>query len=467
MAQTEKAIVRFGELFEQECLGDLSWADELQERMRQEGLVHSGRPVSATLRPEVLSRPNFQKLAAANRLSTILGQIEPLILHTPALLNRLGMLPGEKMLAQIPARSTHSRVFASMKAHQQKGSFHICDYSACGLHSLVYPDRLADLFLHLQALQSFAKGRYKLSKMGGLSCLLDAIRQSWRDFGGCALPQIAILETSESIRSNSLDGQLLEEQLSAAGLLVKLVSPDQLEYAHNRLHAGGFRIDLMLRRLLTRELLTAHDLSHPLFTAYRDGTVCIINNFQSGLTQRRSLFELLADESILKNLSTSDAQFIRKHVPWTRVVGDRKVAYAGQVTDLHQLALHKREHFILCPNDLFGGEQTFVGASMNQSAWERALRMATCMPYVLQERAPVNHRSVPLYQYGEVQRKTAAASVHPQLFSGKMLAVSAAFDACIGGCEVPLTLTPILLLDSEPGKSDQLNCSRANRRTHP
>ncbi|MBV9035847.1 MAG: hypothetical protein JO182_15260 [Acidobacteriaceae bacterium] len=453
MAQTEKAIVRFRELFEQECLGDLAWAEELQERMRQEGLVHSGRPVSATLRPEVLSQLKFQKLAAAaNRLSTILEQIEPLILRTPALLNRLGMLPGEKMLAQIPARSTHSRVFASMKAHRQNGSFRICDYNACGLHSLIYPDRLADLFLDLHTLQCFTKGRYKLSKVGGLSCLLNAIRQAWSDFGGYALPQVAILETSESVRSNALDGQLLEKQLSGAGLHAKLVSPDQLEYTHNRLHAGAFRIDLLLRRLLTRELLAAHNLSHPLFIAYRDGTVCIINNFQSGLTQRRSLFELLTDESILKNLSTSDAQFIRKHIPWTRVVGSRKVICAGQAIDLHQLALHKREHFILCPNDLFGGEQTFIGASMSESAWESALRMATRAPYVLQERLPVERQSVPLFQYGEIQRKIATASVEPQLFSGRMLAVSAAFETCVGGCEVPLTLAPILLLDPETEK---------------
>jgi hypothetical protein len=449
MAQAERAVVRFGKLFEQECFQDLSWAEELRERMHQKGLVHSGRPVSTTLCPEVLSRPQFQKLAkAADRLSAILGQVEPLIRRTPALLNRLGMLPAEKMLANIEVPDAQSRVLASMRTHRQNGSFRICDYNACGLHPLVYSDRLADLFLDLQALQSFSKGRCKFSKIGGVSCLLGAIRQSWSNFGGRSLPRVAILETSESIRSNSSEGRLLAEQLSEAGLSAKLVSPDQLEYLHHRLCAGDFRVDLVLRRLLTRELLTVHNLSHPLLAAYRDGTVCLMNSFQSDLTQRRALFELLTDESILSKLSTSDAQFIHKHIPWTRVVSGRKVAYAGQLIDLHQLALRERERFVLCPNDALGGGQTFVGANMSGSAWEGALQMAARVPYVLQERSPMDNQSVPLFQYGEIQKKTVNTSVHLQLFSGNILGVFATFDACVAGCEAPLTLAPVLLLDT-------------------
>ncbi len=449
MTQKEEAVVRFGKWFEQECFRNLSWAEELQERMRQEGLVHSGRPVSATLRPEVLSRPQLEKLTkAADRLSAILQQIEPLILRTPALLNRLGMLPAEKMLAGVEARNAQCRVFASMKAHAQNGSLRICDYDAIGLHSFSYSDRLADLFLDLQAIRSFNQGRSRLSKIGGLPCLLQAIRQSWSDFGGTSPPRIAVLETSESIRSNASEGYLLAEQLSKAGLSVRLTSPDQLEYFHGCLHAGNFRVDLALRRLLTRELLTAHDLSHPLLAAYRDGAVCVVNSFQSDLTQRRALFELLTDESVLGKLSISDGQFIRKHIPWTRVVGGRKVLYSGQAIDLYELALSRREHFVLRPNDVFGGEQSFVGASTNGSAWESALRAATRASYVLQERSPVSQESVPLFQYGEMRRKSANCSMRPQLFNGKTLGVSATLETCVSGCEVPLTLAPVLLLDT-------------------
>lgn len=449
MAQTEEAVVRFRKLFEQECFQDLSWAEELQERMRRQGLVRSGRPVSATLRPEVLSRPHLEKLReTADGLSAILQRVEPLILSTPALLNRLGMLPVEKMLVNLEIKNARSCTLASIKAHRQNGSLRICDYDTCGLHSLMYSDQLADLFLSLPSLQAFSKGRYRLSKIGGSSHLFDTIRQSWSDSGEISLPQVAVLESSESIRSNSSEGRLLVQKLSESGLAAQLLSPDQLEYSHGHLHAGEFRVDVVLRRMLTRELLVAHDLSHPLLSAYRDGTVCVINPFLSGLTQRRALFELLTDGGVLAKLSSADAQFLRRHIPWTRVVGQRKVVYKDESIDLYELAIRDREQFVLRPNDVFGEGPTFVGERLNAGTWEAALRAAMRTPYVLQERSPAAHQSVPIFQYGEMQRKAAKPCFHPQLFNGKMLGVSAAHDTCIDGCEVPLTLAPVLLLDA-------------------
>ena len=69
-------------------------AEELQERMRQKGLMRSGCPVSATLRPEVLSWMQYEKLTKmADHLSAILEQVEPLILRTSAFFNRWEPLP--------------------------------------------------------------------------------------------------------------------------------------------------------------------------------------------------------------------------------------------------------------------------------------------------------------------------------------------------------------------------------------
>ena len=129
MVQTEEAIVRFGKLFEQECLWDLSWAEELQKRMCQKGLMLSGRSISTTIRLEVLSRMQYEKLTkTADHLSAILEQVEPSVLRTPALLNRLGMLPVEKMLTGVKVKNTSIHALASMKAHRNwwSGPLMIC-----------------------------------------------------------------------------------------------------------------------------------------------------------------------------------------------------------------------------------------------------------------------------------------------------------------------------------------------------
>src|SRR5579875_199721 len=100
MAQLGEAIARYHKLFEQDGFRELSWAEELQDRMRQQGLVDSGRLVAPVLRPQFISRSQLDALTrSTEQLACILADFKAHALQTPALFNRLQMLPAEKMLA--------------------------------------------------------------------------------------------------------------------------------------------------------------------------------------------------------------------------------------------------------------------------------------------------------------------------------------------------------------------------------
>ena len=123
MAQLGEAISRYHKLVEQEGFGDGSWADELQERMRQLHLTESGRVVAPILRPHFISRRQLDTLTrVTNHLAEILDRIEAIALASPHLLNRLQMLPAEKMLAAIPSGYSRFSVTSSMDAAVRNGS---------------------------------------------------------------------------------------------------------------------------------------------------------------------------------------------------------------------------------------------------------------------------------------------------------------------------------------------------------
>jgi hypothetical protein len=448
MAQLADAVARYHKLLDQDSYRDLTWAAELQDQMRQQHLTECGRLLTPVLRPHFISSRQLDSLSrAAEHLASILDQVEALALECPPLLNRIQMLPAEKMLAAIPSCYSRLSVTSRMDASVENGGLCLRGFDASKPAGLAYSEPLADLFLNLPLLKVFKRGRYKLSKIGGARHLLAAVLQTWKESGGRHRPNIAILEVAQQFASNGSEGRLLAELFTRAGSPARVVSPEELDYQHGKLRAAGFPIDIVFRRVLTRELLTRFDLSHPFLRAYRERAVCVVNDFRSEVAQRRALFELLTDESITARLSAVDRKLIRTFVPWTRFVSPRKTKYKDHDVDLPEFILRSRQQLVLRPNDHECDQRVFVGAEMSSSAWDHAVRLALRTPYVVQERFSCGSQLFPMYQYGELQMKKTEVSVHPHVFNGKVHGVSAALEVSTAGCSTPLAIAPVLLLE--------------------
>jgi hypothetical protein len=448
MAQLADAIARYHKLLNQDSFRDLAWADDLQERMRQQHLTESGRLLTPVLRPHFISRRQLESLSrAAEQLASILDQVEALALECPPLLSRIQMLPAEKMLAAIPSCYSRLSVTSRMDAIVQNGSLCLRGFDASKPTGLAYSEPLADLFLQLRLLKSFKRGRYKLSKIGGARHLLAAVLETWKESGGRRPPNIAILELAPAFGSNATEGRLLAQLFTATGYPAQVVSPEELDYREGKLRAAGLAIDIVFRRVLTRELLTRYDLSHPFLRAYRDRAVCVVNDFRSEVAQRRALFELLTDESVTARLPAADRKLVRTLVPWTRFVSPRKTQYKDHLVDLPEFILRRREQLVLRPNDHECDQRVFIGAEMTSSAWDHAVRVALRTPYVVQERFSCGSQLFPVYQYGELQMKQAEVSVHPHVLNGKVQGVSAALEVSSAGCSTPLAIAPVLMLE--------------------
>jgi hypothetical protein len=361
------------------------------------------------------------------------------------------------MLAAIPSGYSRFSVTSSMDAAVQNGSLCLQGLDACKPVGLGYSSLLADLFLELPILKEFKRGRYKLSKIGGSKHLSTALHEAWREFErksqprnghSASKPAIAVLQIGqESGSATASQGALLAESLNEQGAVARLVSPEQLEYSDGKLHVGDDVIDMVFRLLLTRELLARFDLSHPLLRAYRDRAVCVVNSFRSEFAQRRSLFELLTDDTVTGHLSAADRKLIRTFVPWTRVVGTRKTLYQDREIDLPAFILDQREHLVLLPSDDTAEQRIFKGSEMTQAAWDRALRVALRSPYVVQERRSVSLETFPVYQYGEFKMKETEVTVHPHVFNGRMHGASAILNTSSNGSATHLAVAPVLLLE--------------------
>jgi carboxypeptidase Taq len=93
-----------------------------------------------------------------------------------------------------------------------------------------------------------------------------------------------------------------------------------------------------------------------------------------GDLDHKSCWEVLTSEELAaRHFSIAERQLFRRHVLWTRVLGERRTETPDGVVDLPEYARRHREDLVLKPNRGYGGAGVHLGASVDQGTWERLI----------------------------------------------------------------------------------------------
>jgi len=449
MTQLNEAIARYHRILESDPYKDLEWADALHQRMRAEHLDGAGR-IAPVLRPHFITQRQYTNLVkAAESLHAAMNRVEQLALETPTLMSRINMLPAEKMLATVNPGYSSLAVTALLDTHLNNGTLQFVGCTTDSPTGVLYGESINNLFYEAPPVQEFRK-KHALHKVGGSQPFLDSVLAAWEEFGGKKKPNIAILQFKQTYTNgDNGENHLLAEMFRRGGYSADIVSPDQLEYRNGVLRRGYFDVDIVYRRVRVSEFLMRFDLNHPLVRAYRDRAVCMVNSFRSEIVQKKALFELLTDETVTSSFPASERKAIRDFIPWTRVVAPTNTTYHDQPIDLPAFIQGNRERLVLKPNDEDGERQSFIGAELDESGWDRAMKTAMRNTYVVQEMSKPLTSEFPLHRYGTVEMKDMSVDVHPHAFLGKVSGCSAYLTpARKNGFSTVSGLAPTFILES-------------------
>jgi hypothetical protein len=447
MSFVDDAVAKYHKLLETGPYRDLSWAEALHDRMEQGKLSAGGRLICPVLRPNFLSRRQYENLVKnGEALIGAIDRMEQLVLSNPALLGRLELLPAEKMLAAIDPGYQSFEVTARLDSHLNNGHLHFVQYNADSPAGAGYADALADLFWDVPPVKEIRK-KYVLTRLGSRKYLLNALLKAYKQFGGTKKPNIAIVEFRPAYHSGANEYELFRDYFRQEGYASEIVSPEQLEYRNGVLRKGPFEIDLIYRRLGVQEFLIRFDLAHPLVEAYRERAVCVVNSFRSELGHKKAMFGLLTDESLVAKFPAAERKAIREHVPWTRLVSSTKTTYDDRTVDLTDFITRNRQRLALKPNDDYSDQHTYLGWEMDDSGWERALKQAMRTPYVVQERVEPVLTKFPLMSFGQLEFRDMQVDVHPHAYLGKVQGCSSWLSSGKTGFSSAAGLAPTFILD--------------------
>ena len=400
----EQAIEHYHELLSNELAAECQAT--LDAELRRRGLFFGDRALCTVLRPRFFTGEQYRFLQ--ERCAILLRAFDRAYhaaIADAVLRRQFGLVDWEEALLErapgFPDTSPVSRIDAFYLPEQDV--MHLTEYNAETPAGAAYGDALTEAFYALPVMRSFRR-RFDLrplpSRHGVLHALLGAYAQ-WR--GGRknpTTPRIAILDWREVPTYNEF--LLWVDYFRARGLEARIVDPRETELEGGRLVADGQPIDLIYKRVLISELVERGGRDHPVVRAVESGAVCMVNPFRCKLLHKKASLAVLSDERNVGLFSADERHAIDAHIPWTRVVAERKTRHEDRTVDLVPFMIEQRERLVLKPNDAYGGAGIVLGWEVDSATWEASVRTALTEPFVVQERVPIPSESFPSVVGGRV-----------------------------------------------------------------
>jgi uncharacterized circularly permuted ATP-grasp superfamily protein len=408
--------------------------------MRRNRLLYAERPIGIALRPHLLHEREFHALSrAAERVASALEKIVTAAVQSPDLMNQLGLTDAERQMALVDPGYSTAGVTTRLDGFVHGDKIKFVEYNAENPSSLSDQEALNGLLFEVPAMASFAE-RYRLLQYSPVERLLETLLNTYGEWGGTGVPNIAILDWENVPTSNEFI--LLRDYFTARGVPAIICSPDNLEYRNGVLQCGAFRIDLVYKRVIIHEFLARYDDTHPLIRAYVNHNVCLVNPFRCKIMHKKAVFELLTDEEHRDWFAPGEKEAIHHSVPWTRRVADRRTTRKGRRIDLLQFIRKNRARLVLKPNDDYGGHGVYFGSRMDEREWDSAIATALSGDYIVQDAIDIRTEMFPIFSETEWSLQPMFVDTNPFLFRG---------NVC--GAMVRLSSSPIVNVASGGGET--------------
>jgi hypothetical protein len=181
------------------------------------------------------------------------------------------------------------------------------------------------------------------------------------------------------------------------GLTVTHADPAELRLKDGEVWHEDTRVDVAYRDYEVRDFIALGEQSgvdlEPIRTLFRQNRMI---STLAGDFDHKSCWELFTDPRLAKKYFNGDErQVFRRHVLWTRVLGNRRTTLPdGTSGELLPYVRKEREILVIKPNRAYGGEGVILGHLVDDRAWDAAIQGAVAgpEPWVVQRLAiiPVN-----------------------------------------------------------------------------
>jgi hypothetical protein len=406
---------------------------QLNDQLHRRELFFGERPLCTVLRPRFLTADQYHLLQRA--LRTILPAFAKM--HTAALADakfraQFKLTDWEEQLIQAdpgfraPSPTARMDTFFispspdDSRSGRERGAggegLYMTEYNAETPAAPGYNDVLSEVFFGLPVMRAFER-EYEVRPLPGRHHVLHALLDAYYQWGGRERPRIVILDWREVPTYSEF--LIFQDYFRSQGVECLIADPREFEYRDGQLLADGITpVNIIYKRVLISELVERCGLDHPVIRAVRDRAVCMVNPFRCKILHKKASLAVLSDEANAHLFGPEELRAIETHIPWTRVVAERRTLYRSQTVDLLPFLSDHKADFVLKPNDEYGGKGIVLGWEANQSEWDETLKTAVTEPYIAQQKVPLPSEPYPSFVEGSMKVFDRMLDTNPYIWYG-------------------------------------------------
>jgi glutathionylspermidine synthase len=325
--------------------------------------------------------------------------------------------------------------------YYEDGSYKFCELNTDGTSAMNEETPLSDILLETQGMKHM-KSIYQISRYELYQSWVDEVESIYAEFvenGGdkSDKPYVIIMDFVE--KGSPHEFEEFKIKFLESGYDCDIVSPDSLVEKDGYLYANNKKVDIIYRRLVTRDMMDKYDLLQPLIRGIKANKTCIIGSIKSQIVHTKKYFEALYHPLVRQYFNQDELDYIDKHIPYTAaLVRD----------DNFDKYVKEKDQFIIKPIDLYASKGVYAGKEFSEEEWIKLLEEGIETGYIIQEFCKKSmNQNLYFDDHGEMHVKTVNNITGLFLYNEKLKGIftRAGFNAVISDLNDGYSLSSVVV----------------------
>jgi len=325
------------------------------------------------------------------------------------------------------------------------GSYKFCELNTDGTSAMNEETPLSDVLLNSFAMKHFRE-KYTIERFELYQSWVDEVSSIYEEFkrnGGEVSKKPFVIIMDYISKGSPLEFEVFKDTFIESGFDCEIVSPNQLTFSNGHLYFEGKKVDIIYRRLVTRDMMDHYDELDALVQGIKANKTCIIGSIKSQIVHTKKYFEALHHEAVRKYFTSEELSYIDKCIPYTKALLEDE-HFDSYVLD--------KDKFIIKPVDYYASKGVYAGKEFDTDSWTKILKECIKEGYIIQEFCEKsNNENLYFQEDGRFEVKTVNNITGLFLYNEKISGIftRAGFNAVISDLNDGYSLSSVVVKDYE------------------
>jgi len=261
------------------------------------------------------------------------------------------------------------------------GSYKFCELNTDGTSAMNEETPLSDVLLETYAMKHFAS-KYDIRRYELYKSWVNEVGSIYNEFlsnGGEKSEKAFVVIMDIMSKGSPHEFEEFKKVFIEEGYDCEIIQPTDIKYSNGYMFYNDKKIDIIYRRLVTRDLMESYDDLYDLVEGIKANKTCIIGSIKSQIVHTKKYFEALHHPDVRKFFNEDELAYIDQYIPYTSAL---------EKNEQFESYVKNKDKYIIKPVDYYASKGVYAGKEYSEDKWRGLLENAVDEGYIIQEFCP-------------------------------------------------------------------------------